>query len=246
MRLKILSSSSQGNCYILENDTEALIIECGVKFSRIKKALCFDLSKIVGCVCSHRHADHSKGVTEFINNAIPVLASEDVFTSKGIPLSNPFVKVILEEHGYKMGNFKILPVSVNHDVPCHLFLLDHPESGKVLFMTDTFMSEHTFPGLNHIIIEANFADDILEENIRNGSVHPSMRPRLMQTHMEIKTCINVLKASDTTNVINIVLCHLSDGNSDEERFIREVREATGKQVFAARKGLEVEFNINPY
>jgi len=113
-------------------------------------------------------------------------------------------------------------------------------------MTDTFMSEHTFPGLNHIIIEANFADDILEENIRNGSVHPSMRPRLMQTHMEISTTINVLKANDLTNVINIVLSHLSSGNSDEERFIREVREATGKLVFAAKKGMELDFSINPY
>ena len=32
MRLKVLGSGSSGNCYILENDNEALIIEAGLPF----------------------------------------------------------------------------------------------------------------------------------------------------------------------------------------------------------------------
>ena len=39
MKLKILGSSSNGNCYVLETRNESLIIECGVRLSRIKRAL---------------------------------------------------------------------------------------------------------------------------------------------------------------------------------------------------------------
>lgn len=246
MRLIVLASGSSGNGYLLTSENETLVIEAGVKLSRVKKALHFNMSTIAGCIVSHRHKDHSGYIKEYMDMGITIIANNDVFAVHNIPLDDYRVKIIQDGHGYKVGGFKILPIPVCHDVPCHAFIIDHPESGKVLFMTDTFMSEHSFPGLNHIILEANYADDILDNNICNGSVHPSMRSRLMQTHMEIKTCINVLKVSDLTNIINIVLCHLSDGNSDEERFIREVREATGKQVYAAKKGMELNFNINPY
>lgn len=37
MVLKVLGSSSQGNCYILENRDEALIIEAGVRFIEVKR-----------------------------------------------------------------------------------------------------------------------------------------------------------------------------------------------------------------
>lgn len=55
MKLKVLGSGSSGNCYILENDTEALIIEAGVPFMEVKKALNFDIRKIQGVVISHEH-----------------------------------------------------------------------------------------------------------------------------------------------------------------------------------------------
>lgn len=55
MKLKVLGSGSSGNCYILENDTEALIIEAGVPFMEVKKALDFNISKIQGVVISHEH-----------------------------------------------------------------------------------------------------------------------------------------------------------------------------------------------
>ena len=60
MELKILGSSSSGNCYILENEKEALIIEAGIRFIEVKKALNFNMRKVVGCLISHQHNDHAK------------------------------------------------------------------------------------------------------------------------------------------------------------------------------------------
>jgi hypothetical protein len=46
MVLKVLGSSSKGNCYILENSQEALIIEAGISFSKVRSAT------FAGCIKS--------------------------------------------------------------------------------------------------------------------------------------------------------------------------------------------------
>lgn len=60
MELKVLGSSSSGNCYIIDNGKEALILEAGVRFQEVKKALGYNLRKVVGCLITHRHQDHAK------------------------------------------------------------------------------------------------------------------------------------------------------------------------------------------
>jgi hypothetical protein len=96
------------------------------------------------------------------------------------------------------------------------------------------------------MVEANYSDEILEAAIVSGGTHPSMRPRLLGTHMEIKTCKNLLLANDLTGVVNILLLHLSSGHSDEKQFVREITQATGKQCYAATSGLTIDLNKNPY
>jgi hypothetical protein len=55
MKLKVFSSSSAANGYLLYNDNESLIIEGGVPFINIKRFLNFDISRIGGGVFSHSH-----------------------------------------------------------------------------------------------------------------------------------------------------------------------------------------------
>ena len=59
MILKIINSNSDGNCYILENKEEALIIEAGVKIIEVKKTLNFDLSKVVGAIITQLYSNRS-------------------------------------------------------------------------------------------------------------------------------------------------------------------------------------------
>jgi ribonuclease BN (tRNA processing enzyme) len=56
----------------------------------------------------------------------------------------------------------------------------------------------------------------------------------------------VLQSNDLSQVSNIILLHLSDGNSDQNRFAKEIREVTGKQVYVAEKGFEISLNKTPY
>ena len=122
MKLRCLGSGSSGNCYILENDSEALVIEAGIPFMVGKKALDFNISKIVGVVISHSHGDHAKYAGEY--------------EKAGIPVFRPYESE-MERQVRSYGEFVIRSFPLVHDVPCYGFLICHPETGKVLYASDT-------------------------------------------------------------------------------------------------------------
>lgn len=238
MVLKVLGSSSSGNCYILENKQEALIIEAGVKFIDVKKALDFDIRKVVGCLITHQHNDHAKYIKNMVDSGFLTLALPEVWTAKGV--SDSRALCIESGKGYRFGGFKVLPFTACHDVPCVGYLIEHKETGRIMFLTDSCMCEYVFPGLNHVMIECNYSDEKLIEAINAGRTLPSQRDRLMTSHMELDMCKEFLRANDLSKVSNIILLHLSDNNSDEGRFVKEIERLTGKMVYAARAGLEIE------
>ena len=246
MELKGLNSNSQGNCYLLVGRDEVLIIEAGIKFSEVKKALNYNIGNIVGCLITHEHNDHAGCYLEYLEYGFPVLSPEAVYKNKGNAAILPFAKVVQPGKGYKVGNFKVIPFEVQHDVPALGYQIDHPDMGRLIFLTDTFYCEYTFDNVTTWLIEANYADDILDRNIADGRMPPSMRSRLLKSHMELETTKGILRVNDLTNTQNIVLIHLSDGNSDETRFVREIAGLTGKPTIAAKKGVELWIGKLPY
>ena len=236
MVLKVIGSSSAGNGYILENDREALLIEAGVRFSDVKKALGYNIRKVVGCVVSHEHKDHARYVEEVKAAGIPVLGGEGV---------NP-TRVIEPRRGYRLGGFQVIPLPVEHDVPCYAFIVRHEDMGKLLFVTDTMTFNYRIDGLSHILIEANYSDVRLDENIEAGLLPESLRERIIRSHMEIGTTIDVLKSLDLSAVWNIVLVHLSEGNSDAADFIQRIEAETGRTATIAVPGLVMSMKNLPY
>jgi hypothetical protein len=67
-----------------------------------------------------------------------------------------------------------------------------------------------------------------------------------QYYMNLQTCKELLSANDLSTTMNIVLLHLSDGNSNALEFKSEIEGITGKPVFIADKGLEIDLNIKPF
>ena len=84
MNLKCLGSGSSGNCYLLSTETETIVLDCGLPIREIKKGLDWDISKVVGVLCTHIHSDHSKSVKDFENMGIPVFKPFD--KTKACPL----------------------------------------------------------------------------------------------------------------------------------------------------------------
>lgn len=248
MKLTILGSSSAGNCYILENDREALILECGVKLPAIKQALSFNISKVAGCLVSHEHQDHCKSVKEVMAAGINVYATKGTAEAMCPGAVTHRLRHIAKNKEFTVGGFTILPFDVKHDAADPVnFLIKHEETGNVLFITDTFYVPYKFRGLNNILVEANYCQEIIDSRMKNGDAAEFLRNRVFRSHMNLQTCKQLLRANDLSGVNNIVLIHLSDGNSDADKFHREVKELTGKNVTVADTGVIIEnFNKQPF
>lgn len=250
MELKILGSSSKGNCYLLDNGKEALAIECGIAFKEVQKAVNFDISRIKGAIVSHEHGDHAKHVENFIQARIPVYMSTGTLHEVIKKFKSPYLSPLMAEAGckFEIGNFRILPFNVQHDAAEPFgFLIYHPECGMVLFATDTYYLHYTFAGLNNILIECNYRQDILDANVEAGLLPKALRARTIKSHMEFETCKGALLANDLSAVNNIVLIHLSDGNANANEFQQGIMEATGKTIHIAEKGMTISnFNKSPF
>jgi phosphoribosyl 1,2-cyclic phosphodiesterase len=246
MRLKVISSNSSGNAYLLESSKgEVLMIECGVSFARIKQALNFNLKKVVGCLISHSHGDHCKAVKDVVAAGIRVFTSQG--TIDAFAFANHWFNRVEAHKAFSVGSFDVYPFEINHDVPEPLcFLIRHEESGTILFLTDTFYCAYTFPDLNNVIVEANYCQAIIDEKVTAGLSPKFLRNRVLSSHMSIKTCKEFLLANDLSQVNNIVLIHLSDSNSDAARFKQEVEHQTGKAVHVAEPGLILQFDKTPF
>lgn len=56
MNVKCLGTGSRGNCYALtDNEGHILLLDCGISLKDIKIGIDFQISKIVGCLCTHSH-----------------------------------------------------------------------------------------------------------------------------------------------------------------------------------------------
>lgn len=243
MDLIIIGSSSQGNSYILKGINQTLLLECGVKLSKVKDALNFDLSQVIGCLLTHGHMDHAKYIREYANAGI------DVYTSKGTIASMTSHRLHPVEHNkkYQIGEFQVLPLHAEHD--CQepfMFLIRHQECGDTLFCTDSMYIPYSFKGLNNLLIEANYDNDIIDERVANGA-DKSVRDRVLFSHMSIQTLSEYLAISDTTRLNNVVLLHLSAGNSNSKQFTEKVKKIVpGSQVWIANKNMKIEFNRSPF
>ena len=241
MELIVIGSSSKGNGYVLNGTQEALCIEAGTKLIEAKKALNFDLRKVRGCIVTHEHNDHSRYAKDYAEGGIHVLALAQVLDAKGITRN---ATAITLGNAYRLGGFVVTPFALQHDVPCVGWVVQHDECGKVVFITDTYACQYRFKGVNNYLLECNYSDEILEANVAAGRVQPAMRDRLLTSHLELSNCIRYLQTSDLSQVQKVVLIHLSDGNSNETQFVQQVREATGKRVYAANAGMVLQFNAS--
>lgn len=242
MTLTIIGSNSAGNCYVLQNETEALILECGMPFPLVQRALDFNLGKVAAALVSHEHGDHFKYVKDFQKRGIQVYASSGTWESK-----NMKGNILKHNDMIQIGRFKMLPFNVKHDCAEPLgFLIDHPETGQILFATDTYYLPYKFGNIHHWMIECNYRKDILDKNCPAGSFKKILRDRTLESHMSYETCEKALLANDLSQTRTITLIHLSDGNSNAREFKSGIEKATGKQTFVAEKNMKINFKKMPF
>lgn len=232
VEIRVLASGSRGNCYFATDGVTPVLLEAGISWKEIQRGLDFKTSEIAGCLAGHEHQDHSKAVKDVMKAGIDCYLSRG--TAEALWVAGHRVKIIRAREQFQLGSWTVLPFDTIHDAAEPVgFLLANRDGDKLLYLTDTAYCRYRFRGLTHIMIECNYAMDILRTNVEVGDVPVELKNRLLKSHMSLETVKGFLRANDLSRVQEIWLLHLSDGNSDAERFRREIMELTGKPVYVA-------------
>jgi phosphoribosyl 1,2-cyclic phosphodiesterase len=174
--------------------------------------------------------DHSKAVKDIMRTGIDCYISAG--TVEALGLSGHRLHIIKAKQQFKIGTWTMLPFDTQHDAAEPLgFLLANQAGDKLLYATDTYYIRYKFHGLTHIMVECNYSLDILKRNVDAGAVPKELKSRILKSHFSLENVKRFLQANDLSKVQEIWLLHLSDNNSNAERFKREIQELTGKMVF---------------
>lgn len=229
MNIEVLASSSAGNSYKVVD----LLLDAGLSYKELQKRLNFNVSRLAGVLISHSHKDHCKAVPDLLKAGIECYMSQQTAEEGGY--SGHRVKVVEPLKQFKLGEWTVLPFELEHDVTNLGYLLASKAGEKLLYATDTYFCRYRFNGLTHIMLECNYSSDILAANVEAGYVPEILKNRLIRSHFSLDNVKKFLKANDLSKVEEIYLIHLSDGNSDAERFKHEIQELTGRMVIVAGK-----------
>lgn len=226
MRLIVVGTGSSGNTYLLTNEQETLVIDCGMRFLETKKALNFNVRGIVGAITTHTHGDHSKYAHEY--------------EAAGIPVWKPFESENLRQTT-KFGGFTVQSFECVHNVPCVGYLISHKDFGKMLYATDTEYIKYTFKFLSVMLIEANWQEEYVNRD-------EAKYAHVLTGHMSLGTCMDAIKANSSPKLNHVILCHLSGGNAvaAECKAAVEAIVPAGVTVDVAEKGLVVDLGEVPF
>lgn len=241
INITVFGSGSSGNGYLLDDGHSQLIIEAGVRFNRVQNKMNHNFSRLDGVLISHEHRDHCRFVRPIVD-----FTGADIYATKGTieaMFDDPLLKLKYTS-GYrfqflkykvseKIGPWYVTAFETKHDAkePCG-FLIDHESGDRLVFITDSYYVKYKFPGVTHMMVEANFARDIVDQKMAEG-FDKKRKTRLLESHFDFDNTLRFIQANKNDKLREVHLIHLSDSNSDEKRFKRKVQEMTGVPVYIA-------------
>lgn len=180
-----------------------------------------------------RHGDHANKDTirKVIQYGIPVYSCEEVAHE------NKGVTILKKGRKTSIGGVKIQPIPLQHSCECFGYLIETQDNQRIVFATDCCEFLYKIKNVNHWLIECNWSEEILIDNMCNNE---EMRSR-HEHHLELNDTIFALKENFSSSMNTIVLLHLSNGNSNEEMFKSRISEELGFfNIHIAKKGLSLQ------
>lgn len=178
MKYKIINSGSDGNGLIVE---ETILIDCGVTFKSLKDYY----KKLRIVLLTHIHQDHfNKSTIKKLAYERPTLRFgcckwlvKDLVDC-GVNKKNIDVYKIDKIYSYK--DFKIIPITLYHDVPQCGYKLKINDK-KLLYATDTNKINHIIAkNYDYYFIEGNYEN---EEELHKRSDNKYYESRVKNTHL---------------------------------------------------------------
>ncbi len=214
-------SSSDGNLYTLESGDSRIIIECGVTWKKLQKALDHKIDNVDFCLVTHEHKDHCKSWPNVEMARIPVYSSEGTHSTWATGYDDMYVLTsLVYTH---IGKWKVFAFDTHHDSiePQGYIISDGQET--ILFATDTYMIQERFGVKFDIIaIECSYDKDILLDRLESGHIDELRCKRLLKSHMEKQTTLSYLQTCcNLSKCREIHLLHMSDSNLNKTETVKE-------------------------
>ena len=216
-----LNSGSNGNCYYVGNDTEAVLVDVGLSCRETEKRMLnvgLDIKKVKAIFISHEHGDHIKGVSVLANKYnLPVYITAKT-ASNGPRLISHISKVFVADSSIAIGSLQITAFTKHHDaIDPHSFIIQSfgvtvgvlTDIGKVCDEVIKYFSK-----CDAVFLESNYDEDMLE----NGRypIHLKNRIRGGYGHLSNKEALNLFIKHRSPTLSHLLLSHLSKENNSPE------------------------------
>ena len=161
MKFYSLASGSSGNCFLVDNGKETILIDVGIPYKKIKEKLLsldYNINNIDYILITHEHIDHIRALTSF--------ATSKTFSGvKVMGVSNKLEKNIENT----LGTYKVVPFPLSHDVSCCGYRIIS-DNESLVYLTDSgYVNTKIVPFIanaTYYIFESNHDINMLMESDR--------------------------------------------------------------------------------
>lgn len=239
MKVINLASSSSGNCYYVEfNNGATLLLEAGIPVAKIKKGLFengVNLANVDACLITHNHKDHSISAYSLITSEFIKVWGNSTICEK-INLLEPL------KSKWITSKMHVIAFEVEHDAPQSFGFVIQAGDENLLFVNDCkyFKADLSAILFDVIMIECNYEAKLVH-TLHSEAVKSNDQPmirryeRLLNSHMNERSCLKILKSLKLNKCKAIFLMHLSDRHCNKFNLKKLFTKELNKQVFVCEK-----------
>lgn len=237
-----LNSGSNGNCYYIGNEYEAVLVDAGIscrETERRMKRLGLSMGKVKAIFISHEHSDHINGVRVLsAKYRLPVYITPGTLQNSGLSLDDELVTSFTAYEAVRIGNLSISAFPKFHDAAHpHSFIVEGGDIRIGVFTDIGVACNHVishFKQCHAAFLEANYDVEMLEKG--RYPYHLKRRIRSGHGHLSNSQALEIFINHRPAYMSHLLLSHLSRDNNDPQ-LVYELfsQHANGTEIVVASR-----------